>query len=88
MENHVPAGVEQAAYVKAGFLAAIAKGEAASPLIDNVKAVEQLGTMLGGYNIQPLTAALNVDALAPTAVKSLPHTLLMLDAFHDVNVDA
>lgn len=48
LSNRVPAGVDQAAYVKAGFLAAIAKGEAESPLVDKVKAVELLGTMLGG----------------------------------------
>ncbi|SEQ36296.1 aconitase [Amphritea atlantica] len=84
LENRVPAGVDQAAYVKAGFLAAIAKGEAESPLIDRVKAVQLLGTMLGGYNIQPLIAALDDDDLAPTAVKALSHTLLMFDAFHDV----
>lgn len=82
--NRVPAGVDQAAYVKAGFLAAIAKGEASSPLIDAVKAVELLGTMLGGYNIEPLISCLDVDALAPTAAKALSHTLLMFDAFHDV----
>lgn len=84
LENRVPAGVDQAAYVKAGFLAAIATGEAKSPLIDNIKAVQLLGTMLGGYNIQPLIAALDEDELAPTAVKALSHTLLMFDAFHDV----
>ncbi|MBN1008589.1 bifunctional aconitate hydratase 2/2-methylisocitrate dehydratase [Amphritea pacifica] len=84
LENRVPAGVDQAAYVKAGFLAAIAKGEAESPLIDKIRAVQLLGTMLGGYNIQPLIAALDEDDLAPTAVKALSHTLLMFDAFHDV----
>lgn len=82
--NRVPPGVDDAAYVKAGFLAAVAKGEASSPLIDAVKAVELLGTMQGGYNIEPLVAALSDDALAPTAVKALSHTLLMFDAFHDV----
>ena len=82
--NRVPAGVDQAAYVKAGFLAAIAKGEASSPLIDKVKAVELLGTMLGGYNIAPLIESLDDEALAPTAAKALSHTLLMFDAFHDV----
>ncbi|UTW05224.1 bifunctional aconitate hydratase 2/2-methylisocitrate dehydratase [Amphritea atlantica] len=88
LENRVPAGVDQAAYVKAGFLAAIAKGEAESPLIDKVKAVQLLGTMLGGYNIQPLIAALDKDELAPTAVKALSHTLLVFDAFHDVKEKA
>ncbi len=82
--NRVPAGVDQAAYVKAGFLAAITKGEASSPLIDKVRATELLGTMLGGYNIAPLIDALDDEAIAPTATKALSHTLLMFDAFHDV----
>ncbi len=86
--NRVPAGVDQAAYVKAGFLAAIAKGEASSPLIDKVKAVELLGTMLGGYNIAPLLECLDNEELAPTAAKALSHTLLMFDAFHDVQEKA
>ena len=86
--NRVPAGVDQAAYVKAGFLAAISKGEATSPLIDQVKAVELLGTMLGGYNIAPLVECLEIDALAPTAANALSHTLLMFDAFHDVQEKA
>ena len=84
ISNRVPAGVDQAAYVKAGFLAALADGEAQSPLISPVEAVELLGTMLGGYNIQPLIKCLDNDALAPTAAKALSHTLLMFDAFHDV----
>ena len=84
LSNRIPAGVDEAAYVKAGFLAAIANGEAKSPLVDAVKAVELLGTMLGGYNIQPLINALKDDALAPTAVEALSKTLLMFDAFHDV----
>ncbi len=82
--NRIPAGVDEAAYVKAGFLAAVANGETKSPLVDAVKAVELLGTMLGGYNIQPLINSLKDDALAPTAVKALSKTLLMFDAFHDV----
>ncbi|MGB2222013.1 bifunctional aconitate hydratase 2/2-methylisocitrate dehydratase [Neptunomonas phycophila] len=88
LSNRVPAGVDQAAYVKAGFLAAIAKGEATSPLISKVKAVELLGTMLGGYNIQPLIAALDDNELAETAVHALSHTLLMFDAFYDVKEKA
>jgi aconitate hydratase 2/2-methylisocitrate dehydratase len=84
LTQHVPAGVDEAAYVKAGFLAAIVQGEATSPLIDAVKAVEILGTMLGGYNIQPLIAALDNDETASAAVKALSHTLLVFDAFHDV----
>jgi aconitate hydratase 2/2-methylisocitrate dehydratase len=86
--HRVPAGVDQAAYVKAGFLAAITRGEAASPLIDRVKATELLGTMLGGYNIAPLVECLDDDELAPTAVKALSHTLLMFDAFFDVREKA
>jgi len=82
--NRIPAGVDQAAYVKAGFLAAITRGEAESPLIDKVKAIELLGTMLGGYNIVPLIEALDDEALATTAITALSHTLLMFDAFHDV----
>ncbi len=88
ISNRVPAGVDQAAYVKAAFLADVAKGEASSPLIDAVKAAELLGTMLGGYNIAPLIEALDSDELAPTAAKSLSHTLLMFDAFHDVKEKA
>jgi aconitate hydratase 2 / 2-methylisocitrate dehydratase len=84
LTNRVPAGVDQSAYVKAGFLAAITKGEAESPLIDKVKATELLGTMLGGYNIVPLIDCLDNDELAATAVNALSHTLLMFDAFHDV----
>lgn len=84
ISNRVPAGVDQAAYIKAGFLAAISTGEASSPLIDKIKAVELLGTMLGGYNINPLINALDDDVLAATAAKGLSHTLLMFDAFYDI----
>lgn len=86
--SRIPAGVDQAAYVKASFLAAITKGEAESPLIDKTKAVELLGTMLGGYNIQPLIDCLDVDELAAAATTALSHTLLMFDAFHDVKEKA
>ncbi len=86
--NRVPAGVDQAAYVKAGFLAAITKGEANSPLVDKVKATELLGTMLGGYNIQPLIDCLDDASLAPTAATALSRTLLVFDAFHDVQEKA
>ena len=84
LTRQVPAGVDEAAYVKAGFLAAIARGEAESPLIDRVRAVEILGTMLGGYNVEPLIACLDDDETAPAAVAALSHTLLVFDAFHDV----
>ncbi len=82
--QHVPAGVDEAAYVKAGFLAAITRGEVSSPLIDKVKAAEILGTMLGGYNIQPLIACLDDSETAEAAVQALSHSLLVFDAFHDV----
>ncbi|MBX2883607.1 MAG: bifunctional aconitate hydratase 2/2-methylisocitrate dehydratase [Granulosicoccus sp.] len=88
LSQRVPAGVDEAAYVKAGFLAAVAKGESSSPLITPVEAIQLLGTMLGGYNIQPLIDALDDDSLAETAGKALSHTLLMFDAFHDVQEKA
>ena len=58
LENRVPAGVDQAAYVKAAFLADVAKGKAASPLLKPAKAVQLLGTMLGGYNVPALVELL------------------------------
>ncbi|MDH5546065.1 MAG: bifunctional aconitate hydratase 2/2-methylisocitrate dehydratase [Gammaproteobacteria bacterium] len=82
--HRVPPGVDQAAYVKAGFLTAIAKGEVKSPLIDPAKAAELLGTMLGGYNIQPMIDLLDDKTLAPIVAKGLSKTLLMFDAYHDV----
>ncbi len=86
--NRVPPGVDEAAYVKAGFLAAVAKGEAHSPLVSPEKAVELLGTMQGGYNIHPLIDALDNEALAPIAADALSHTLLMFDNFYDVEEKA
>jgi aconitate hydratase 2 / 2-methylisocitrate dehydratase len=88
LTNRVPPGVDEAAYVKAGFLAAIAKGEATSPLVTPEKAIELLGTMQGGYNIHPLVDALENDKLAPIAAKALSHTLLMFDNFYDVEEKA
>ncbi len=82
--NRVPPGVDEAAYVKAGFLSAIAKGEATSPLIDKEHAVKLLGTMLGGYNIATLVELLDNEELARLAGEQLKHTILMFDAFHDV----
>ncbi|MGE8190389.1 bifunctional aconitate hydratase 2/2-methylisocitrate dehydratase, partial [Pseudomonas sp. NPDC086278] len=82
--NRIPPGVDEAAYVKAGFLSALAKGEASSPLIDKKRAVELLGTMQGGYNIVTLVDLLDNAELAPVAAAQLKHTLLMFDAFHDV----
>ncbi len=88
LTHRVPAGVDEAAYVKASFLAAIAKGEAKSPILDAAKATELLGTMLGGYNMAPLIDLLDNDELAPIVVQALSHTLLVFDAFHDVKEKA
>ncbi|WP_272692090.1 MULTISPECIES: bifunctional aconitate hydratase 2/2-methylisocitrate dehydratase [Providencia] len=88
LTNRVPPGVDEAAYVKAGFLAAIAKGETSSSLISPEKAIELLGTMQGGYNIHALIEALDDEKLAPIAAKALSHTLLMFDNFYDVEEKA
>jgi aconitate hydratase 2/2-methylisocitrate dehydratase len=88
LTHRVPAGVDDAAYVKAGFLAAIAKAETSSPILNAERATELLGTMLGGYNIAPLIELLDNETLAPIAVKALSHTLLVFDAFHDVKEKA
>ena len=82
--HRVPPGVDDAAYVKASFLADVAKGNTTCPLITPPQAAELLGTMLGGYNIQPLINLLDDDKLAPIAAKGLSHTLLMFEAYHDV----
>lgn len=82
--NRTPAGVDDAAYVKAAFLTAVAKGETTSPVMDRKHATQLLGTMLGGYNIEPLIALLDDEEVAETAMQGLSGTLLMFDAFHDV----
>jgi len=84
ISNRVPAGVDEAAYVKAGFLTAVARGETESPLIDREHAVKLLGSMLGGYNISTLVELLDDQVLGSAAADELCHTLLMFDAFHDV----
>ena len=86
--DRVPPGVDEAAYVKAGFLAAITAGEAQSPLIDKKQAVDLLGNMHGGYNIETLVKLLDDNDLQAPAAKALKHTLLMFDAFHDVEEKA
>jgi aconitate hydratase 2/2-methylisocitrate dehydratase len=83
LENRVPAGVDQAAYVKAAFLSDVALGKAVSPLVSPSHAVKLLGTMLGGYNVQALVALLDTP-LGAEAAAALSHTTLMFDAFHDV----
>jgi len=82
--NRTPAGVDPAAYVKAAFLTAIAKGEANSPLIDKKHATELLGTMLGGYNVESLIGLLEDEEVGSLAAEGLSKTLLMFNAKHDV----
>ncbi|MDP1985422.1 MAG: bifunctional aconitate hydratase 2/2-methylisocitrate dehydratase, partial [Sulfuritalea sp.] len=80
----VPAGVDDAAKVKAEFLARVGAGETACPLISREKATELLGTMVGGYNVKPLIDLLDDPVCGATAAKALKSTLLMFDFFHDV----
>ncbi|MBL8481765.1 MAG: aconitate hydratase B, partial [Rhodocyclaceae bacterium] len=80
----VPAGVDDAAKVKAEFLAQVAKGDVACALISPERATELLGTMLGGYNVRPLIDQLDCSNTGKVAANSLKNTLLMFDAFHDV----
>jgi aconitate hydratase 2/2-methylisocitrate dehydratase len=82
--HRVPPGVDQAAYVKAAFLADVAKEKTQCGLISAVRATEILGTMLGGYNIQPLIDLLDSDTASDAAATALSHTLLIYDAFHDI----
>ncbi|MGA1372082.1 MAG: bifunctional aconitate hydratase 2/2-methylisocitrate dehydratase [Pseudomonadales bacterium] len=82
--NRVPPGVDEAAYVKAGFLSAVARGEAACGLISRADATRMLGQMLGGYNIDALVVLLDDAELGALAAEQLRHTLLMFDRFHDV----
>ncbi len=84
ISERVPPGVDEAAYVKAGFLSAIAKGEDTCQLISKEAAVQLLGNMHGGYNIATMVELLDDADLAELATEELKHTLLMFDAFHDV----
>lgn len=84
LAERVPPGVDEAAYVKAGFLSAIAKGEEICILISKESAVQLLGNMHGGYNITTLVELLDDSDLVELAAEELKHTLLMFDAFHDV----
>jgi len=86
--HRVPAGVDDAAKVKASYLAAIAFGKEACPLIDRKKATELLGTMLGGYNVAPLIELLDDAELGSVAADGLKNTLLVFDAFHDIQEKA
>ncbi len=82
--NRVPAGVDDAAKVKASYLAALAFGGEVNPLIPRARATELLGTMLGGYNVAPLVQLLDDAEVGGVAANALKHTLLVFDAFHDV----
>ena len=84
LTHRVPAGVDDAARVKASYLTAVAFGDEKTPLITPEKATELLGTMLGGFNIAPLIQLLENEQLGQIAADALKNTLLMFDAFHDV----
>lgn len=84
--DRIPPGVDEASYVKAGFLTAVAKGELTSPIISKQGAVSLLGTMMGGYNVQSLVSLLKSadNTVASEAANALSKTLLVFDAFNDV----
>ncbi|WAC71307.1 bifunctional aconitate hydratase 2/2-methylisocitrate dehydratase [Roseateles sp. SL47] len=84
LTHRVPPGVDDAAKVKASFLAAVAHGDLTVGLISKTKATELLGTMVGGYNVKPLVDLLDDKEVASVAAAGLKKTLLMFDAFHDV----
>ncbi len=84
LENRIPPGVDEAAKVKAEFLADVAFGKVISPVVSAERAVELLGTMQGGYNVAPLIELLDNATLAPIAAQALSHTLLIFDAFASV----
>ena len=84
LKERVPAGVDQSAYVKAAFLSDITSGQASSPYIDKKSAVKILGTMLGGYNIEPLIKCLQIDELGEEAANALSKTLLIFDSFNEI----
>lgn len=86
LANRVPPGVDEASYVKASFLTDVANGTITNALISAEKATFLLGTMLGGYNVEPLISLLDSDkaSVAEEAVKALSKTLLVYDSYHDV----
>jgi aconitate hydratase 2/2-methylisocitrate dehydratase len=86
LSERVPPGVDEAAYVKAGWLSAIAEGRATSPVLAPLRAVQLLATMIGGYNVGALIELLSSPdpAIAAEAAAGLSRTLLVYDAFHDV----
>ena len=88
LTNRVPPGVDEAAYVKASYLTSVAKGEVASPIVSKLHAVELLSTMQGGYNISTLVELLDDADLGGAAADGLCTTLLMFEAFFDVEAKA
>jgi len=88
LSDRVPPGVDEAAYVKASFLTAVASGQVSSPVVSPELAVRLLGTMQGGYNVGSLVKLLDDSKLAELAAKELGNTLLMFDAFYDVEQKA
>ncbi|MDB5861615.1 MAG: acnB, partial [Ramlibacter sp.] len=84
LANRVPPGVDDAAKVKASFLAAVAHGDLSVKALSRTRATELLGTMVGGYNVKPLIDLLDDAEVAPVAATALKKTLLMFDFFHDV----
>ena len=86
LSERIPPGVDEAAYVKASWLSAVAQGSASSPLVSPIQAVQLLATMIGGYNVGALIGLLsNADAaIAEAAATGLSRTLLVYDAYNDV----
>lgn len=84
LTNRVPAGVDDAAKVKAAFLDKVAKGQQSCGLISKTKATELLGTMLGGFNVKPLIELLSCAECGKAAAEGLKKTLLIFDFFNDV----
>ena len=84
LTHRVPPGVDDAAKVKASFLAAVAHGDLTVGLVTKAKATELLGTMVGGYNVHPLIELLDDAEVAGVAAEALKKTLLMFDFFNDV----
>ena len=84
LENRVPAGVDDSAYVKAAFLNDVVQGNTTCKVVDKVKACKILGKMLGGFNVTPLVEALKIDEVADVAAEELKNTILVYDSFNDV----
>ena len=84
LTERVPAGVDDAAYVKAAFLSDVAKKNIVTKVLNSKEATFYLGTMLGGYNVKPLISLIDDEVCGETAVEALSKTLLVFDAFNDI----